>query len=909
MNKRFLMMSFTGIILLLSLFGVPGWAAVGDLDTTFNDPDGFALFSYAKGKDQANAVAIQTVDGEDKIVVVGTTFNGLHNDLLVLRYKADGTLDPNFGKDGVVTFSHNTNNSSYNDYFGYAVAIQPSDNKIIVVGKGTKGSKSCVLILRYNTDATGDHEEITYPSITSTTTFSGKFEGRAVALDSSNKIVVVGSGAGKIINTSITPSTITRQSGVLVLRYNSDGKLDTTFNSSDLVPGVVTYDDHALIKDEGRAVALDSLGNIVVVGKGSGYVIDPITNLPTKKSGVLVLRYKSNGTLDDTPDNAFGYKGVAVYDGPAPAKDEGRAVAIQGDKIVVVGKGSGYIDKNNTKKSGVLVLRYKSNGTLDDTPDNAFGYKGVVIHDETPPGIDEGNAVAIQSDQKIVVAGNTFNGFNNDVMVLRYTSAGILDTTFGVGGVVIKEGLDNGKDLGLAVAITTGDSRIVVAGTMFFKDSSLDAVALCYDGNGKIDTTFGIHSDGMAAYDGNAKGKAEGKAVAVQPDGKIVVLGKSTNGSNSDVLLLRYNSNGTLDETFGNNGVVIYSGAAGGSDEGRAVAVKNNKIVVVGSTFNSTTQKDVLILRYNIDGTPDTTFGSNNKGVVTYNGTANGDDSGYAVYVYTSEEIVVAGASFNGTNFDVLVLRYDNTGKLKTSFSTDGVVTYDGAAKGNDYGYGVAVDDSTANIYVVGSTFNGTFSDVLLLRFKSDGTLDTSFSTDGVVTYNGAANNNDQGNAVVLQGDKILVAGKSSNGINDDVLLLRYKNDGTPDATFGNRGNGVVTKNGSYNGKDEGLALALQTVGTGVKIIVAGSSYRADSGNSSTVNTNTDVMVLRYSADGILDTTFGKNGVFGWDNKKVKDVGTAVAVQTDGNIVVAGSSSEGSFTSVLVMRLIGLITP
>ena len=188
---------------------------------------------------------------------------------------------------------------------------------------------------------------------------------------------------------------------------------------------------------------------------------------------------------------------------------------------------------------------------------------------------------------------------------------------------------------------------------------------------------------------------------------------------------------------------------------------------------------DFALVRYNSDGTLDTSFSGDGK-LTTAIGA--GNDFGYSVTVQADGKILVAGASHNGSNYDFALVRYNSDGTLDTSFSGDGKLTTAIGAS-DDYGYSVTVQ-ADGKILVAGYSANGSNNDFALVRYNSDGTLDTSFSGDGKLTTAIGAGH-DEGYSVTVQADgKILVAGYSSNGSNDDFALVRYNSDGTLDTSF-----------------------------------------------------------------------------------------------------------------------------
>jgi len=225
---------------------------------------------------------------------------------------------------------------------------------------------------------------------------------------------------------------------------------------------------------------------------------------------------------------------------------------------------------------------------------------------------------------------------------------------------------------------------------------------------GNLDTTFNP-PNGFVTYDGGIW-RDYGESVAIQPDGKVVVVGESSNGSDKDVLVLRYNADGSLDNSFGTDGVFTYDGG-GGNDYAESVAIQSDgKIVVAGWGR----RWDVLLFRYNADGSLDKSFGTN--GIVAYEG-ENGDCVTMAIQ--SDGKILAAGFTYNGTDADVGVFRYNADGSLDSSFGTNGVATYDSGSY-DEYPWDVAIQ-SDGNIVVVGEGNNGSNNDVLVLRLIGGG--------------------------------------------------------------------------------------------------------------------------------------------------------------------------------------------
>jgi uncharacterized delta-60 repeat protein len=284
---------------------------------------------------------------------------------------------------------------------------------------------------------------------------------------------------------------------------------------------------------------------------------------------------------------------------------------------------------------GLLSLRplYAAPGDLDFT----FGIGGKVT---TQLGLEESFGVAVQSDGKTVVVGMSSSEFGgNDFGMVRYNADGTVDSAFGNGGMVTAQFIGSDAEVARGVAIQS-DGRIVVAGTA--NQSSQDFVdgkfaLVRYNADGMLDGGFG--GTGTVTTDFGQFGD-RCHSVALQADGKIVLAGVSvravTSGgvsTNSDVAVARYNIDGTLDSGFGSGGKVV-TAIGSGDDVATSLAVQSDgKIVVCGYSYNGT-DNDFALLRYNSNGTLDTGFG--NAGKVTTNWFGGGDAFGRSVVVKSS---------------------------------------------------------------------------------------------------------------------------------------------------------------------------------------------------------------------------------------------------------------------------------
>ncbi len=425
--------------------------------------------------------------------------------------------------------------------------------------------------------------------------------------------------------------------------------------------------------------------------------------------------------------------------------------------------------------AGALVpAAFAGPGDLDPT----FGVGGKAVSDFSAAGadIDSANGVAIQTDGKILVAGYTYDSGaipTQHFMVTRYNTDGSLDAGFGVGGLVQSDFGFPGVFYDVAVR---GDGKIVAAGTIQTTPLTTGArfIVARYHSNGTQDLSFG--SGGFVVTSAGSSGTG-GSAVVIQPDSKIVVAGTTglaLNGLN--FALARYNPDGSLDASFDGDGIVT-TDIGGSGDAVHDLALQGDgKIVAVGGSFDLAHFPNMVLsaVRYNTDGSLDTTFDGDGKVTTTLGSTT---DAANVVAIQADGRIVVAGSRINAGNGapDMVVLRYLTTGGLDTSFGGTGIVItpfpYLGSAAN-----GVVIQSSGKIVAGGVAPGSGSGNDFALARYNSDGTLDTTFGTLGLVTTPVALDRDDFGNALALQADgKLVLAGSSKTFSGDtDVALARY---------------------------------------------------------------------------------------------------------------------------------------
>ena len=373
---------------------------------------------------------------------------------------------------------------------------------------------------------------------------------------------------------------------------------------------------------------------------------------------------------------------------------------------------------------------------------------------------------------------------------------GNLDPSFSKDG---KQTTDVGGGRATGVAIQS-DGKIVAVG---FGLKAFELVR--YNPNGSLDTSFS--KDGKQATD---FGRGYALGVALQPNGKIVVVGKSSSGG-GDFALARYNPNGSLDKSFSGDGKVTtnFGGdPSSGGDEGAAVAIQaNGKIVAAGYARVGHTGSSFALARYNPDGSLDRSFSGDGRQTTGFGG---GIAAGAgAVAIQANGRIVAVGGG--GGSF--VLARYDPNGALDATFSGDGKQTTD-FGPFNDGAGDVAIQPN-GRIVAAGTVSGGTGSNFALARYNPNGSLDPSFSGDGKQTTDFGGGDGASGVAIQADG-KIVAVGETVRGSGRSFALARYNPNGSLDPSFSGDGRQTTDFPGD---SDEADDVAIQADG---KIVAAG---------------------------------------------------------------------------------------
>jgi len=409
--------------------------------------------------------------------------------------------------------------------------------------------------------------------------------------------------------------------------------------------------------------------------------------------------------------------------------------------------------------AAVLALPLAARADPGDL-DPSFGAGGQVT---TPilSGYDGASAVVVQPDGKLVAAGHAYNTNNDTFALVRYNADGSLDGNFGTGGKVTTP---FGIGSAASAAVLQADGRLVAAGQMFTGSRNQFALVR-YLATGGLDSTFGTGGK-VGTPIGSIDDEAS--ALVVQPDGKLVAAGYSDRGGNTTFALARYNAAGSLDTSFGTGGKVT---TAIGSTDDEVLALvlqPDGKLVAAGFTASAGNTAFALV-RYNADGSLDTSFGTGGK-VTTSIGSV--DDKAIALVLQPDGKLVAAGYSKGGSNIAFALARYNADGSLDASFGTAGKVTT--AVESIDDAAFALLLQPDGKLVAAGYANDGSNEDFAVVRYSADGSLDASFGAGGKVVTQ-IAGTFGEANALVLQADgKLVAAGYSYNGTDTDFALARY---------------------------------------------------------------------------------------------------------------------------------------
>ena len=859
-------------------FSVMRFTASGQLDTTF-DGDGLVqtFLQNASTTATSSSAAAVALQADGKIVVGGTVVGSIYytaRDFAVARYNDDGSLDTTFGSGGYTTTDFVGDDDSVND-----LAIQ-SDGKIVAVGDvDTNGATSNDFgLARYNADGSldttfdGDGRVMTDID---PTVFSSQDAAASVALEGDGQIVVAGYSAIRYTTYS------TSLYDFAVARYNTDGSLDASFGSGSALAGTVRV-NMSSASDYATDVAIQADGKYVVAGYDGASATSSFQLARILDDGQLDTTFTGDGKVSTRfPD--FGYPTTLTRTGGLNIQPDGnilvagwlgttggtRDIAIAryqsglllpnagGPYVLNEPGGSVLLDASGSAGSGTLIYEWDldNNGSYETSGVTATFTVSAADGPATftvPLRVTDDDGVAYSAAMVTVVnvdptadAGDFYNVAEGGTVTLHGTGT---DVAGAADPLTFEWDLD-----GDSVYETSGADPVFDASGLF-GPMSVSVSLRVTDGDGgvaydtatvnvmdvglqpgELDPDFDL--DGVLVEDLGLSQEEMMYASAVQADGKIVVAGFTNSGGDRDSLIMRYNPDGTRDTTFGTGGYTVIPASLNGVDDRiYDIAIDpQGRILAVGQAADAAGTTGFSLFRFTADGQLDATFAGGGLVHTILEGTAGGPTSSYATSV---------------------------------ALAADGKIVVGGIVQ-------------NSNVY-------GGW-DYAVARYNADGTLDTSFNANGYATYD-FAGEDDLLNDIAVQSDgKIVAVGSADPGgsITDVFGILRYNTDGSLDTTFD--GDGVVTTisaPSAYTSQDFANAVAIEDDG---QIVVTGSTgtiayqYGVE---------YFDFAVARYNTDGSLDTTFGASsevpGTVHVNFGAQSDRSTDLVIQTDGKYIVGG---------------------
>lgn len=604
----------------------------GSLDASFS---GDGKLNVTVAGSRANAIYLQE---SGQILMAGSYTSSGVDQVMLVRCNIDGALDTSFDGDGKL----------FPPIFGVAecAARIPSapvaiSEQIVFAGEVSSPART-IFVARYNLNGTPD---------------TG-FDGDGVAIKTFSdwpSVYSVTVSGGALARRFTVAGTMLPNSGafpqVFAARFLGNGPLDTAFDGDG-----ITYARPGEGSQSGTGMVLDSQARLVIATSG----------LLNQDIDLALIRFTSSGALDPNFDgDGIRTDNIGFLDAPPGA------VAIQPDgRIVMVGGGYAF-----------AVARALPDGQLDST----FAGRGYLRI--MPGGYPvAGNALALQSDGKIVVAGTAGSGQNSQIAVARLTMGGRLDSTFSGDGI-LQTAVAAGWNQITGVAIQP-DGKILMTGDTDFYDILHQVTYTSFmvarlNPNGTFDSSFGtggVSAPYIATF-------VVSRGMALQPDGRIVIVGQAVQSNQTHILLARYTGTGALDTSFGGTGIVM----TGTISDGMANAVRlqpDGKVLVAGQG-QLAIDDDYLLLRYNPNGTPDTSF--DGDGMVSTPISGLGGDMAYTLDLLPNGRIVAAGRSLDNLKDVCSAVCYNADGSLNAGFGSGGKVLFNFGSP-SDVVRGAAID-------------------------------------------------------------------------------------------------------------------------------------------------------------------------------------------------------------------------
>ncbi len=756
----------------------------------------------------------QLIQNDGKIILIGDkniNGNNFGDNTFIIRLNEDGTLDNTFNSTGIVM---STIVKEFKD-----AKISPA-GKIILIGKLENTSQ--VTLCQYNSDGSLDttfgtsgvaNIPITYGFV--------DFD-----IQSNGKIIILTTDS--------------------LIRLSANGSIDTSFNN-----GIIFPHPSGIINVYPRVIKINTDDTLIIAAIRGG------------SAEVIIKKYNAEGVVDTS------FNSTGIYTAPFIDKITSLDVAPNG-KIIFYTKDFVTSGPNNISRYYLLQLN------ADGTSDTTFGVNGVVIDDVIIPGyappfpispilMSHKGKIKFQPDGTSVILEEIYlvASTEKDIAVIKHNADGTLDNTFGtLDGRVIYSNFNLDHSI---PDFNFKNNKIFISGNTNISPFENRIILTQLNEDGSLDTSF--NNDGevhlyLPYHDGDRINK-----IVQQPDGKIIVAGTTSQNFINRVVLARYNSDGTLDMSFGTNGSVFLDDPDNSILISTPILDSDNKIILL---LSYTHYGYSILYKFNTDGSLDTTFATG--GILSL---STFDLFGKDVKVDADHNIFVSGSTSsisNDNDEDIAIIKLNYDGSINTSFGTNGMTT--GGSSTITY---EALDFlkilPDGKLIACGLRhIDNTFYSFVLCKYNSTGVLDTTFNGNGQVVFDGS-----------------FMLPLDIDATSDAVFVL-YLSEDAPN-TYQNviaklNLNGNLVNNFGVNGSSRPNLNFYSSLNS-LKVLPNGSLIA--SGRYTPNNNDTDLFLLAsFTSNGSLDLGFGSNGVVTTDFYGTAASSSDFVITSDYSVILAG---------------------
>lgn len=850
----------------------------------------------ASNSDQATA---SVTDTDGNIYIAGYSngsfgeANGGSSDIILMKITSSGELDSKFGINGIIQLGQITVNKDRAIEADYADALTiDSEGNLYLAGRtrsdlGEEGVSYDMFVAKFNSKGELDNSfAVNGVAQLGDDTMGSLADGYEyvtdIKLTSNNHVVVSGYTDGSLGETNAGSND------GFIAKFTDTGVLDTSFaGGSGIVQfGSVTATGSATGEDIIEAIVLDESDNIYATGSTES----AFDEANAGNEDIFVLKLTSAGVLDTSfSTNGVLHLGNTTLGASAVAQDDPKSIVIDSNgDLFIAGYTEGDLGETNAGARDIFVIKILSTGSLD----TSFSTDGIVQFGDVTHSVASGNeypnSLALDNAGNILIAGHTYSSLGetragfHDAFVVRLTPNGFFDTSFSTDGIVH---LGNttfpsaDKDENVLTMSLHSDGSVYIAGdTLSNLDESfagvLDIFVAKITSSGNLDVGFssnGVLHFGADTLGLGASGDEEIRAIALDASGNIYLggytdgsLGEANSGENDVFVIKILASTGAIDTSFGNNGITqlgrtTLGGQAAQRDYLSDLKIDNSgNIYIAGFTFGSLGESrdggsDAFVAKLTSTGALDLTYGGGDGvsqlGAATV-GTAGDNEQVSSMHLYADGSVLITGFTESdleetGNAKDIFIAKLDSNGDLDTSFSTNGLVhmgtvTIGAGATGDEEATAIGVDDSS-NIYITGNV-SGSFEE--------------------------------------------------TNAGSGDIVVIKLTSAGAFDTSYDT--NGIVHLGGTTlpagTQIEDAQAILVEASGA----LYVGGRTRSSLGGETYGGGYGDALVIKLTSAGALDTSFSGDGILQLGDNALGSAadGTdeihAMSFDTSGNIVVGG---------------------